>query len=426
MKVFWAWQSDLSGRISRFVIRDALDEAIKELREAPDVDEPPEEARRSDLHLDHDTKDVTGMPSVADTILEKIRAATVFVGDVTPVGSGPPIHTPQGEQPGRPLMNPNVAIELGFALNGLSDKNVIAVLNLAFGGPECLPFDIKHKRWPVTYKLIEGATKEEILAERKVLKDQFVKALKGFLKAPSSATPAFQPYEPVAVQDPDKFFFSAGQNLGYSRQLQSEMYLPFRDILFLRVMPTEPLPRLLSEKTLLHSIGKFGTFGQTRSGAMVMSNELGFATFEPAGNTQNLDAILQYFPTGEVWGVNADVMRQGENGQYRWYLTEACERVFAETLFHVLEFMTSVVDVKFPVRVIAGVTGLKDRTLVVSGEPANRHGRFWTNEVKHEATLPDASLKSQDIFLLKLFEKIFEQTGAPRPQGLFGFPPNRP
>lgn len=45
--------------------------------------------------------------------------------------------------------------------------------------------------------------------------------------------------------------------------------------------------------------------------------------------------------------------------------------------------------------------------------------------MKHEATLPDASLKSQDAFLIKLFEKIFDQTGSPRPQGLFGFPPNR-
>lgn len=253
---------------------------------------------------------------------------------------------------------------------------MIAVLNLAFGGPECLPFDIKHKRWPVTYRLVEGATKAEILDQKKILKDQFVTALKGFLKAPAITAPAFEPYEPIPVQEPGKFFFSVGRKLGYSRQMQSDMFMPFREVLFLRLMPTEPLPRLLSEKTLVNSIGKFGTFWLARCGAMVMSNELGVATFEPAGNTQNLDAILQYFPTGEVWGINADIMRQGERGQIRWYLTETCERAFAETIFHVLEFMTSVVKVKFPVRVIAGVTGLKDRTLVISGQPVGSHGRF--------------------------------------------------
>lgn len=426
MKVFWAWQSDLPGRISRFVIRDALDDAITELKEAPDVDEPPEEARRVDLHLDHDTKDVTGMPSVADTILAKIRAATVFVGDVTPVGAGPDIQTPEGAKPGRPLMNPNVAIELGYALHRLTDTNAIAVLNLAYGGPECLPFDIKHKRWPVTYRLVDGATKQEILAQRKILKDQFVTALKGFLKTPAMTAPVFEPYEPLYIKEPDKFFFGEGQCLGHSRQMQADMFMPFRDVLYLRVMPTEPLPRLLSERTLLNNVGIFGTFGQTRSGAMVMSNELGVATFEPAGNTDRLDAILQYFPTGEVWGVNADIMRQGEQGQHRWYLAESCERAFAETLFHIIEFMTKVSNVKFPIRVIAGTTGLKDRTLTISGHPVGAHGRFWTNEVRHEATLPDSSLKSQDAFLIKLFEKIFDQTGSARPQGLFGFPPHRP
>jgi hypothetical protein len=178
---------------------------------------------------------------------------------------------------------------------------------------------------------------------------------------------------------------------------------------------------MLSENVLINNVGKFGTFGQTRSGTMVMANELGVATFEPAGNTDKLDAILQYFPTDEVWGVNADLMRQGAQGAYRWYLAESCERAFAETLFYVLEFMTTVSNVKF-----AGVTGLKDRTLMISGQPTGTHGRFWTNDARHEATLPDDSLKSQDAFLLKLFEKIFDQMGTPRPHGLFGFPPQRP
>ncbi len=112
-------------------------------------------------------------------------------------------------------------------------------------------------------------------------------------------------------------------------------------------------------------------------------------------------------------------------GAYRWYLTESCEKAFPETLFYVLEFMTTVTNVKFPIRVIAGVTGLKGRTLIISGQPTGAYGRFWTDDVRHEATLPDASLKSQDAFLLKLFEKIFDQVGTPRPQGLFGFPPHR-
>ncbi|WP_027527079.1 hypothetical protein [Bradyrhizobium sp. Ec3.3] len=68
MKVFGAWQSDHDVRISRFAIREALKQAIIHLKEEADIDEPPEEARRRDIHLDHDTDGVTGMPPVGETI----------------------------------------------------------------------------------------------------------------------------------------------------------------------------------------------------------------------------------------------------------------------------------------------------------------------------------------------------------------------
>jgi hypothetical protein len=56
MKVFWAWQADISGKIARYFVREALEQAIVELKQPRDIEEPPEESRRNDLHLDHDTK----------------------------------------------------------------------------------------------------------------------------------------------------------------------------------------------------------------------------------------------------------------------------------------------------------------------------------------------------------------------------------
>ena len=134
MKVFWAWQSDHPREISRDVIRTALEGAIEHLKQERDVVEAPEESR-NDVHLDHDTKGLTGSPDVARSILEKIQACTVFVGDVTPVGITPDIIGNEGIKPGRPLVNSNVAIEYGFALRKLTDSAVIGVLNLAYGEP---------------------------------------------------------------------------------------------------------------------------------------------------------------------------------------------------------------------------------------------------------------------------------------------------
>ncbi len=174
------------------------------------------------------------MPDLAATILEKIDAATVFVGDVTPVGATPPVKGNEGAKSGRPLMNPNVAIELGYALRSISDKKVLAVLNLAYGDETSLPFDIKHKRWPIKYQLVEGATSTEVKAQQKVLKDQFVTALRGFISEAPIVESTFAEIPPHIGK---AFYFENGQSLGHARQLGLDMYMPFRDVLYLRIGP---------------------------------------------------------------------------------------------------------------------------------------------------------------------------------------------
>jgi hypothetical protein len=65
MKVFWSWQSDTPGKTGRHFVREALEEAIADLKVPPDVQEPTKQPRREDLHLDHDRKGVPGSPDLA-------------------------------------------------------------------------------------------------------------------------------------------------------------------------------------------------------------------------------------------------------------------------------------------------------------------------------------------------------------------------
>ena len=60
MKIFWSWQSDTPGKTGRFLIRDALAQAIDHLKQAPDIEEPTARECREALHLDHDIQGVTG------------------------------------------------------------------------------------------------------------------------------------------------------------------------------------------------------------------------------------------------------------------------------------------------------------------------------------------------------------------------------
>jgi hypothetical protein len=83
--------------------------------------------------------------------------------------------------------------------------------------------------------------------------------------------------------------------------------------------------------------------------------------------------------------------------------------------------MKGIAGVELPVKVIAGVVGLKGRRVVVSGTGLGVHGHMMTNEVHLERVFHEDSIEAQDKFLLELFNKIFDQSGAPRPR-INGFP----
>jgi hypothetical protein len=103
LTVFYAWQSDSPSRDNRNFIESALEQAFKNLHKSGKVQSSP--------RLDKDTKDIPGIPDIANTILDKIRVADVFVADVSYVGKCPP---QEGES--KHLPNPNVMLELGYAL----------------------------------------------------------------------------------------------------------------------------------------------------------------------------------------------------------------------------------------------------------------------------------------------------------------------
>ena len=99
MKVFWAWQYDLPGKISRHFIRGALEQAIADINQDQDIEEPDEAFQTGAMHLDYGRKGLKGSPDLAIKILEKMDNAGVFVGDVTPVGKGAPYTNDEGLNP---------------------------------------------------------------------------------------------------------------------------------------------------------------------------------------------------------------------------------------------------------------------------------------------------------------------------------------
>ncbi len=160
--VFYSWQSDLPNATNRGFIGDCLERAIKELRADPKL--------KVDPCLDRDTQNVPGSPDIASTIFDKIDRCGLFVCDVSVVNSS---------SSERPTPNPNVLIELGYAVKRLGWNRIVCVFNSAFGKVEKLPFDLRQRRVRC-YNLQQGSDKAE---QRKLLTGLLKADLRSILNA---------------------------------------------------------------------------------------------------------------------------------------------------------------------------------------------------------------------------------------------------
>lgn len=177
--IFYSWQSDLPNPTNRGFIQKALEDAIKALHVDDSVTVEPV--------LDRDTQGQAGSPNIAETIFRKIDHSAVFVADVSIIGTAGDDH--------RPTPNPNVLVELGYALKRLGDERVLLVVNIAFGKAELLPFDLRTRRI-VAYNMPKDGERGD---ERRNLARTLVDALKATLAAAQPRTASVQSPADVAI-----------------------------------------------------------------------------------------------------------------------------------------------------------------------------------------------------------------------------------
>ncbi len=168
--IFYSWQSDLPNRTNRGLIGDALENTATALQR--------DEAVSVEPVVDRDTAGVPGAPDIALTIFGKIDRCQLFVGDVSLVNP---------DAGGRRTPNPNVLVELGYALKALGPERVVLVMNTAFGGHELLPFDLRMRR-VLAYNSPPDAA--ERAAERRGLERSLDVAVRSVIEHHVRAAPA--------------------------------------------------------------------------------------------------------------------------------------------------------------------------------------------------------------------------------------------
>lgn len=121
--IFWAWQDTLPRATNRTLIERALEGAARAIHDDGSIAVEPAVVR--------DTSGEPGSPDIVATIFARIEVCDVFVCDVSLIDGVP---------------NPNVLIELGYAIRAHGWGRVVMVFNTAFGAVEDLPFDLRGKR----------------------------------------------------------------------------------------------------------------------------------------------------------------------------------------------------------------------------------------------------------------------------------------
>lgn len=160
-KVFYSWQSDLKA--GNKVIAAAIDKSIKEIKRQKHKD------LTLEINLDRDTRGNSGSPAITKTIFEKIERSDIFICDVSIINNSW-LNRRLGI---RLTPNPNVLIELGYAIHVLGWERVICISDLDIADLESLPFDIRGHR-------ITALNSKDVLAKEK-LTDTLVLALKSII-----------------------------------------------------------------------------------------------------------------------------------------------------------------------------------------------------------------------------------------------------
>lgn len=183
--VFYSWQSDLPIETNKGLIRGAIKQAGNEL-------EDEFQATELRITVDEATSNLPGSPNIPLTIFDKIAYADAFICDITTINkevieaitNREAIEGITKPQKLRTVPNPNVMIELGYAIAHLGWDRIIMLFNTSYGTLEDVPFDIdRHKIYP--YKLspkLKNKTKKQFEGDQKIIIKDIAKDIYNNLK----------------------------------------------------------------------------------------------------------------------------------------------------------------------------------------------------------------------------------------------------
>lgn len=253
-----------------------------------------------------------GSPEIVATIFKKIDEAAVFVADVTPV-----VVSANGKH----MANPNVLIELGYAKKALGPDRIILVWNTAITDckVEDLPFDLRHRRGPLSFSLPVDSSSQDLKIARSKLSSNLQSAIAACLAEiePANAQPGEASWELTAVEDPS-IWLTGTSPLVVNRRHDEPISMGIDEgpRAYARLLPTNWKPAenyraLIDDSFHPIPLGRFSglDWGRTTGGY------LAYRSSEPIQERGRTPTATRFFSkTGEIWGVANSFFTETHHG----------------------------------------------------------------------------------------------------------------
>ncbi len=408
--VFFSWQGDTSDGIGRGFVKDILRDVCREIASDTTLDEPPR-----DLRVDSDTQGVPGQVAIVETIFKKIDECAVFVADMTLVGR---LKDDEG------VPNPNVLIEYGRAVKAVSNQRVICVMNTAYGEPteHDIPFNLRHLRWPIRYKLAENASREEKKKEKQKLARELKIAIRACLETlPEPPVDSLSEFQEAVANDPPARFRKPGDSLGFEDDDYSsrEVFLLDGPAMWLRLMPTIDPARQWTLRELKDSAVTPRPFLMPlvydHVGCSYLRAEDGMGLFRmrqrdstgTRSKTVKTESASFAFNSGEIWSIDTSLLRESSDR------FPFAENYFVEAIVNYGFFLQSL-GLQGPYRWIAGIFGAKGRSFNLIRYAREGSGNRCASELITDAGQYNCGQNPAEA-LLPFFKKIFDSCGLERP-----------
>jgi hypothetical protein len=411
--VFYAWQSDLDEKVARYFIKDALEAAVKELNRELNVEESDRQ-----FQLDHDTKGEPGHPDIFNTILRKIDECAMFVADLSFVGA-----TENDER----LSNPNVLIELGYAMKSVGAEKSILIMNDALGKPDHLPFDLKHKRWPICFTLPPGSSSEVRQEAKRGLVSKLTEAMRsiidrGLLEPPEDSPPAFVPTQHVGARS--KFFDDSepfATDYSFLTEKKRTLFVRAGAKLYLRLMPSRPSGELDTKEA--EDIARSAHISPMKiiemSGYDHVRNKYGTAAVTGNWDAGDIYAVSQILKrTKELWGIDAFTLRKERWEEYGHGCLpgSAIETTLERTLANYICVAKDHLGLSLPLTFEAGLTGVEGYRMAMPSNFYERFAGFLDEDSVFLIGRVDDYDTSVKELLMPFFEKLWRECGLVRPK----------